>query len=143
MSLGLSFGVDALGGFRVETHQDLVEPAVSVLFVAQLQAFAQRFGALGAGEEAVDQGFEVEAGAPGHDGRVAACGDLTQCGAACSAVIACVVRFRRVDHVDEVVWNALAVSFVGLGRANLHVAIDGDRVAAYDFAVVAFGEMQR
>ena len=94
------------------------------------------------GEEAVDEGAQVEAGAAGDDGQVAAFGDSGEGFAGLAAVVAGGAGFVGPCDVDHVVLDEGAL-FVGrLGGADLHLAVDGDGVAADDLAVELLGEAE-
>src|SRR5208283_671957 len=64
--LGLVVGVDAQGGFRVEAAQQTPERGGTA---AMTQAVAKVLVALGAVEEAVEHGAQVESGASADDGK--------------------------------------------------------------------------
>src|SRR5579884_683015 len=135
-------GMDTFSGPGVEPHEDFVEPSAPVLFTAQLEPLAQRLGALRAGKEAVQQSAKVEAGPSGNDGNMAARGNFFQRASRIAAVVARGVVFSGGNNVNQVVRKALAVGLAGLGCADLHVAVDGDGIAAHDFSVIPFGEMK-
>src|SRR5271170_8008552 len=94
------------------------------------------------GEKAVDEGAEVEAGAAGNDGQVAARGDTGKGLAGLTAVVACGAGFVRPGDVDHVVLDESALLVRWLRGADLHLAVDGYGVAADDFAVELFGEAE-
>ena len=94
------------------------------------------------GEEAVDERAQVEAGAAGDDGQVAAFGDAGEGFAGQAAVVAGGAGLVGPGDVDQVVRDEGALFVRGLGGADLHLAIDGDGVAADDLAVELFGETQ-
>ncbi len=90
------------------------------------QAVAEA-GLLGwCGEEAVDEGPQVEAGASGDDGQAAALGDAGEGFASQTAVVAGGAGLVGPRDVDHVVLNEGAFFMRGLGGADLHLAVDGD-----------------
>ena len=139
--------VDGCCGSWVEAGEDTVE----VGGATGLDEFAEAFALAGflgrGGEEAVDEGAQVEAGASGDDGQVAAgsggtaaFGDAGEGFAGLAAVVACGAGFVGRGDVDHVVLDEGALFARGLGGADLHLAVDGNGVAADDLAVELFGE---
>ena len=117
--------VDGFGGGFIEAGEDFVEvdgPAGGGE-VAEALALAGLDGRRG--EEAVDEGSEVESGAAGDDGEVAARGDSGDGFAGQAAVVAGGAELVGVNDVDEVVGDHGALLRGWLGCANLHLAIDG------------------
>ena len=106
------------------------------------EAFAVAGVGGGRGEEAVDEGSEVEAGASGDDGEMAALGDAGEGFAGLTAVVAGGAGLVGPDDVDHVVLDEGALFAGGLGGADLHLAVDGDGVATDDLAVEALGEVE-
>ncbi len=122
------------------------EQAVEVGGAAGCGEFAKAFALAGflrrCGKEAVDESAEVEAGASGDDGQVAAFGDAGEGFAGLTAVVACGAGFVGPGDVDHVVLDEGALFAGGLCGADLHLAVDGDGVAADDLAVELFGEAE-
>ena len=108
--------------------------------VAEALALAGFLG--GSGEEAVDEGSEVEAGAAGDDGQAAACGDAGEGFAGLAAVVAGGAGLVGPGDVDHVVRDEGALLVGWLGGADLHLAVDGYGVAADDLAVELLGEAE-
>jgi hypothetical protein len=134
-------GVDGGGGGGVEPGEDAVEVGGAASGGEDAEAFALA-GCLGrGGEEAVDEGPEVEAGAAGDDGEVAAFGDAGEGFACLSAVVAGGAGLVGPGDVDHVVLDEGALVVGGLGGADLHLAVDGYGVAADDLAVEGLGEV--
>ena len=78
------------------------------------------------GEEAVDEGSEIEAGSSGDDRESASFGDAGESFAGLTAVVACGAGLIGPGDVDHVVGDESAF-FVGwFGSADLHLAVDGD-----------------
>src|SRR5580700_7544660 len=69
---GVVVGVNARGCGGIEPVQQAMEPAGWMLFRAAAQAVAEIFRALRSLEEAVEESAEVESGAAGDDGEMAA-----------------------------------------------------------------------
>jgi hypothetical protein len=70
--LGLVVRVDALRGGWIEAAEETVQPCRAVALGAAAKPGAQFFGTLRAGEESLEQGAQVEAGAAGDDGEMVA-----------------------------------------------------------------------
>jgi len=161
-------GVDEGGGCGVEASKDAVEVGGAFLGRAGAEFFAERLVALGRGEEAVEQRAQVKAGASGDDRQhfvlfstlfareygwvlwipritrryiwhppLADSGDSF---AGEAAVVAGGAGFVGGEDVDEVVRDAGALGQSGFSGADLHAAVDGDRVAGDDFAGEALGQ---
>ncbi len=141
--LGRVVGVDARGRCGIEAGEQAMQPGAAVALGAAAKALAQVFLASGAGEEAFSERAQVEAGAAGDDGEVAAAGDFAQGGSGEAAVVAGGEGLVGIGDVDEVMRDAGAFFGRGFGGAEVHAAIDGDGVAADDFAVEALGEGER
>src|SRR5216683_304977 len=136
--------VDGCGGGGVEAGEDTVEVGWASVLTQLGCSFAETIaeaGLLGrGGEEAVDQGAEVEAGASGDDGEVAALGDACEGFAGLAAVVAGGAGLVGPGDVDHVVLDEGALFVRGLGRTDLHLAVDGYGVAADDLAIELLGE---
>jgi hypothetical protein len=107
---------------------------------AVAEALTQVFVTGGAGEEAISQSAEVEAGSAGDDGEFSAAGNFAEGSSGLPAVVAGGEGLVGVGDVDEVMRDAGALFGCGFGAAEIHAAIDGDGIATDDFAVEAFGE---
>ena len=127
-------------GGGVETGED----AVQVGGAAGGGDFAEAIALAGflrwCGEEAVDEGAQVEAGASGDDGEAASFGDAGEGFAGLAAVVAGGAGFVGPRDIDHVVLDESAFFAGGLGGADLHLAVDGYGVAADDLAVELLGE---
>jgi hypothetical protein len=141
--LGLVVGVDARGGGGIEAAEESVQPGGAMAASACAEAVAEAFGALRTGEEAVEEGAQIEAGAAGNDGEVAAGGDVGEGLAGEAAVVAGSAEMVRREDVEEVVGDLAPLLRRGFGGADLHIAIDGDGVAADNLSVEAAGEGER
>jgi hypothetical protein len=119
------------------------EDAVQVGGTAGLGESAEAFALAGLlrrrGEEAVDEGAQVEAGAPSDDGKAVSLGDAGESFAGLAAVVACGEGFVGPRDVDHVVLDEGALVVRGLGGADLHLAVDGYGVATDDLAAELFG----
>jgi hypothetical protein len=120
------------------------EEAVQVSGATGPGEFAEAFASAGflgrGGKEAVDEGSQIEAGAAGDDGQVAASGNSSEGFAGLSAVVSGSAGLIGRSDVDHVVLDEGSLFVRGLGGANLHLAVDGYGVAADDLAVERFGE---
>ncbi len=141
--LGVIVGVDARGGYGVESVEDAMEPAGGLALGAASEAGAGFCGAGRAWEETVHECAEVEAGATGDDGEVMAGGDLGDGTAREAGVITGGADIGGGKYVDEVVGDLCALGGGGFGGADFAFAVDGDGVATDDFAVEAMGEGER
>ena len=117
-----------------------MQPGSAVAWRVRCESGAEFGLAGGAGKESFGEGAEVEAGSAGDDGEAAAGGDLARGRRGQPAVVAGGEGLIGVGNVDEVVRQAGAFVRGGLGGAEVHAAIDGDRVATDDFAGEALGE---
>src|ERR1700687_742258 len=131
--------MDAEGGFGSEAAQQTPERSGTA---ALAQPLAKALVALGAGEQAVEHGAQVEAGSAADDGKAAAGSDLGGGGTRPAGVIAGGEPGVGGGDVDEVVGDAGAILARGLGGADLEFAVDGNRVATDDFAAELQGERQ-
>ena len=107
--LGCVVGVNPGRRGRVEAGKDPVQPRTSALLRGLAQPFAQRFVAFGAGEEALGQSPEIQAGSPGHDGKPAAGGNFVEDGAGRAAVGARGEWLIGIGDIDQMVGNAGAL----------------------------------
>ena len=140
MTLGTSLAWMAAAACGVEAGEDAVQVggAAGGCEFAEAFALAVLFGRRG--EEAVDERAQVEAGSSGDDGQVAAFSDAGEGFAGLAAVVAGGAGLVGPGDVDHVVLDEGSLVARGLGGADLHLAIDGDRVATDDLAVELFGE---
>ena len=76
-------------------------------------------------EEAHGEGAEVEAGASGDDGQMAARRDLAQGVAGLAGVFACIHQLIGVGYVDQVVRDLALLIGGWFGGAYVHAAVDG------------------
>jgi hypothetical protein len=112
-----------------------MQPGITVALAAALKTRAEFSLAHRAGKEAFRERAEVEAGPAGYDGQAAASGDGFEGGAGLAAVFARGEWLVGIGHVDQVMGQARPFFIGGLRRAEVHPAIDGDRVATDDLAV--------
>ena len=138
--LGDVVAVDGCGGGDVEACEDAVEVGWASCRGDLAQAVAEAGLLRWCGEEAVDEGAKVEAGASGDDGEVAALSDAAKGFASLAAVVAGGAGLIGPGDVDHVVLNEGALFVRGLGGADLHLAVDGYGVAADDLAVELLGQ---
>ena len=98
--------------------------------------------AAGAFEEAVEQGLDVQGRSADGDDGLAAAADVVD---GCQGLVeehAHAERLARLDHVDQMVSDLLLGLFGGLGRADVHAAVDLHRVHADDLAVQRPGQLE-
>ena len=139
---GYVVGVNGCCRGLVEAGEDAVKIGGAAGGGDVAEAFSLA-GLLGWGrEEAVNEGSEVEAGASDDDGDVAAFGNAGKGFAGLAAIVACSAGLVGPCDVDHVMRHEGALFARRLGGANLHLAIDGDRVAAYDFTVELLSETE-
>ena len=119
-----------------------MEPCAAAFLGAVAQAAAQVFVALRAGEEAIGERAQVEAGSSRYDGEAAATGDVAQGGAGQAAVIAGGEGLVGIGDIDEMMRQASALLVSGLGGSQVNAAVDGNRVATDDFGVELFTESE-
>jgi hypothetical protein len=101
---------------------------------------AERFVARRRGEEAVDERAQVEACSATDNWQAVALGNSTDGFAGEAAIVSGGAWSVGRKDVDEVVGDAGALGKSGLGGADLHAAIDGDRVAGDYLAGELLGE---
>jgi hypothetical protein len=111
-----------------------MQPGITVTLTAALKTGTEIGLACGTGKETFSKGAEVKAGSSGDDGQTGAVGYCMEGGAGLAAVIACGERLVWVGNVEEVVGQAGPIFRSWLGCAQVHAAIDGDRVATDNFA---------
>jgi hypothetical protein len=111
-----------------------------VALPAALQTGTEAGLARGAGEKAFRQRAEVEASSAGDDGQTASLGDGLERGARLSAILARGKGLGGIGYVDQVMGQEGALFSSGLGRAQVHAAIDGHRVATDDLATELLAE---
>lgn len=117
-----------------------MKPGSAVACGAAAEAIADFFVTGRSGKEAFSERAQVEASASGDDGKMAALRDFAECGAGAATVFAGGEGLVGIGYVDEVMWQSSAFRGCGLSGAKIHAAIDGDRVAADDFATELFAE---
>ena len=139
---GQIVGMDLLGRFGVEASEDSVQPVCAFGGFGAAEATADFFGALRRGKESVDESAEIESGSSGDYGEFFSGGDFGESGAGEAAVVAGGEGFGGVGDVDQVMGDLAAFGWGGFGGADLHLAVDGDGVAADDLSGEAFGEIE-
>ena len=141
--LGRVVGVNASGRGSVEAREQTMQPRTSTFFCALAQPVAQALLARGPGKQPLGQSAKVESCSAGDDGQFSATGDIAQGCARLPAVFARSERLVRIGYVDQVMRQAGTFFFGWLGCAEVHAAIDGDRVATHDFAAEALTQCKR
>ena len=132
--LGDVVGVDARGGAARRSGASRRCERAGAAALARGQALAQRFVALGPGEQAVEQGAQIEPRAAGDHGQ-----------APRAAISASTARPRRAysPAVNTSSGSAISIKWCGiprisaggkLGGADIEVAIDLQRIAVDHFA---------
>jgi hypothetical protein len=110
---------------------------------AALQARAQLRLTLGPGEEPFSQCAQIESGPAGHDGQMAARGNLRERRTRLPAVFTSGKGLIWIGYVDQMMRQTRAFSGSGLCRTQIHAAIDGHRVATDDLAAEALAQFKR
>lgn len=136
----LIVGVDAGGGLGIDLGKSLMKGGEAGLgdFGAKLVAD----GGIGAGafEQAVEEGFDVHGrAADGDDGPALGRDD----GDCLSSQIQKTVHaegFGGLDDVDQMPGDLLSFFERGLGRADVHAAINLHGINTYDFAAEGLGQ---
>ncbi len=108
-----------------------------------VEARAQRLITFRSRKHAADERTQIEAGPSNDDRQTAACGDVSRGGGRIRPVSRRRIHLGWLDHVDEVVRNAAALSGVELVGADVEAAIDDRRIAANDLAVEGLGNGER
>src|SRR3954453_22312088 len=96
------------------------------------EAFAERLGALRARKEAFEERAEIKSGAADDDGECGEGGDIGKRGASEAGVFTSSKVMVWRGDVEQMMGRGESLIAVGLGGADLEVAIDGDGVAADD-----------
>lgn len=135
--------VNARGGWCVETREELMQPGGAVPLRTSPQVLAQIVAALRPFEEAFGQGAQVEARSAGYDGQVFAHRDVLESHPRKPGVSACRERLVRIGDIDEMMRYAGLLFAIWFCRAQVHAAIDSDRIAAYDLTAELPGERER
>ena len=111
-----------------------MQPGITVALAAALKTRAKAGLTRRAGKKSFSKCAQVEAGSSGHDGQAAASGNGFESSTGLAAVVARGEGLVGVGHVDQVMGQARPFFIGGLRRAEVHPAIDGDRVATDDLA---------
>ena len=135
-------GVDAAGRLRVDLPQGLVQAGQSLALGLGPQLGPDQLVAAGAFEEPVEQGLDVQGRAAHGDDGLAPAADVLDGREGLVQEQPHAERFARLDHVDQMVPDLLLGLFGGLGRADIHAAVDLHRVHADDLAVEGPGQLE-
>ena len=144
ISLGVSLAWMRCGRSRVEPREQPVQPAFPVPFAAALQAAPAVLSAAPARQTAPRSARADKA--PFRRSRWAAGRALAisrKRRPRLPAVFARGERLVRVGHVDQVMRQPRPLFGGWFGRAQVHAAIDGHRVATDDLAAEALAQLQR
>ena len=136
ISLGTSLAWILSAAARVEPQQNAVKIIGAMSRCAISQAFAQVFRALRSGEKAFEQRAQIESGASDDDGQMAARLDRPDLPRLASIFAGRHVARGR-DEIEKMVRRPCAFDASGLGRADIELAVQGDRIAVDDLALKA------
>ena len=126
--------MDEAGGCGVEAREDAVQKSRAAKYSSLAELFAQKLVAWRRREESIEQCAKIEAGAASDDGEMVALTYAVDGLAREAAVVSGGAGSVWRKNVDEVMGDAGALGQRGLGGADLHAAIDGDRIATDDLA---------
>jgi hypothetical protein len=111
--------------------------------VAGGQSFAQRFISTGKLGKSVEQRAQIEPGAAGEDGEMAAPRYFHDGLARGAGVIAGRTNLARIEDVYHVMADTGALGLGNFGGADGESAVELERIAIDDFAVELGGEAHR
>ncbi len=126
--------MDSFRRGRIEAAQQPVERA-GTLRLAFGQPGAQFLVAGRAGKETVDEGAQIKSCAAGHHGQAVPRRDFHQKAAAQAGIFAGCEDLVWVDNIQCMVRNPMPGRFRQLGRADVEMAIDLQRITVDDFTV--------
>jgi hypothetical protein len=135
--------MNAPGRGRIKAGQQPVQPAFRVALAAALQPRPQFRLPLRAGKEPFGKRAQVKPRSSGHDGHAASAGNRFEHRPGLPAVLACCKRLIRLGHIDQVVRQPRPLLARGLGRAQVHAAVDSHRVATDNLAAEALAQRER
>lgn len=140
--LGSIVGMDAAGSRGVQACEQAMQPSGTAPRMAGTQALAQLRVALRAEKKALRERAQIQPGAARDEGNDSASGDGAHGGASLARVVAGAEIAVRIADVEQMMPHQRAFGCSGLGRADLHAAIDGDRVATDDLDGQVTGQSQ-
>ncbi len=103
------------------------------------EAIAQSLVPRGRGKQAVEQSAQVESCSANHYGKPR---DSRQQRARAGGELAGGENLVGIDDVQHVMRNPAPLGFRQLGRADVEVAVDLERIAVHDFAAEFFAKAQ-
>jgi hypothetical protein len=134
-------GMDARGGFGVETGKDAMKARGAGLLAGE-EAGAEMPVAFGESGKAAEQGAQIETAASHEDGETMAGGDLGDDIAGFARVFAGGVTFLRQEHVEQMVKNLSPIGYGCFRGADVKPPVELKGVAVNDFASKALGQME-
>ena len=142
-SLGV-VGVEPGGSFRVRPGQ-LVQKSLPALSGVPLLQFPAKgaFPVEGSKGPSGQQRINIQSRSPGQDGQVSPGEYLLDTAAGHVHISGDREVFRWAGHVQHVVGDALHFRLCGLGRADVHAAVDLHGVCRHHFAAVPLCQLHR
>ena len=141
--LGPVPGGDAPGRVGVHSRQQAVEVAVPLALSLLLEPSSQGLTPGGAGEEAVEQGTQVEPRAPHHQRQIPPLVDSRQNPSTQRHVLSGRELLVRIEKIDQMVRDAGLFGLENLGGADIQKPVDLNRIATEDLTLESTGKAKR
>jgi hypothetical protein len=134
--------VDAGGGERVILGEAGVERGGAEGVGLDFERLTEPLIGWGTGEEAAEEGLQIEWGAADEEGHFAARLDVGGGGGGPLEIVGDAGGLPGVEDVEEVVGDLGPVFESGLGGADIHATIEGHGVDGDDLGAQAAGELE-
>src|SRR5215469_11594625 len=134
--------VDRFRCGAIESSQHAVQISRSALRSDVMKPLATPFFLRRSREEAIDQRPQIQSRTACNDRQTPTFNNAAKRLACLPAVVSCCHWLVRPRNIDHVVGNKLTFLKRRLGRADLHLAIDRNRIAAHNLAVELFRQPQ-
>ena len=135
--------MDTGGGFRVQAGEDAVGVARAFGGCAPAETLPQFGMARRSSKQPVHQSAQIKAGSTDDDRQTAASGDLRQNGSRAPCVLARGGLLLGFQNVEQMMRNTAALGERGLGRADIEVPVELQRIAVDDLTPESLRQMQR
>jgi len=134
--------VDATGGFGIKTAEQAVDRA-GLAALTRIQTLTQGLVARGARKQSIDKRAKIEAGSPRDDRQAVPARDLGKYAACQPRIFTRRKYLIWIENIDEVVGDVATLGERQLGRSDVEVPVDLERIAVDHLAGEFLSHAQR
>ena len=140
---GRIVGVNFFRRRTVKPAQNSMKVTRSTPLHSLAQPFAQLLGTLRPGEEPIQQRTQIKSGSAHNDRQMSTLVNFLQHLPRLPRILSGRDMPRRIDAIHQMMPSTRSFGSGRLGRANIELAVHGDRIAVHDLALKTFSQRQR